>query len=162
MSTICFDIKRCDENNVCIQHADLNFFEYEKHLPFSFKSYDDSRNDYVQDENVVCIYVLVGEDKDYEGIETLLFSSNSLSNCILCKKRYQHERYKNLKILELPLWKKEGLRYIQNDMKDQIKIYCPEKLNEKYHVYASEYKKIEETEGDFPKYQWVPPLPLER
>ena len=28
MSTICFDIKRVDENYVCIQHCNTNYFEY--------------------------------------------------------------------------------------------------------------------------------------
>ena len=162
MSTICFDIKRCDENHLCIQKGDLNAFEYQEHLPFSFKPYEDPKNDYVEDETYRCVYILIGKNNDYEGAEEILFATNSLGCCIYQKRlKSKIEKWTDLRVQEVPLWIKNGALWAENDLKNQITLYCPEKINEKYHIYASGYKKISEDSEGPPKFEWIPPLPLD-
>ena len=76
MSTICFDIKRVDENYVCIQHCNINYFEYEYHLSLSFWNKTDGRKKHwwLTDKKYRYIWLLVG--KDHNGIERIFYACN--------------------------------------------------------------------------------------
>ena len=134
MSTICFDIKRKDENYLCIQHAELNKFEYSTHLPFFFWAKSEN-NWYDETETERFVYLLVGKDEKYNGIERILFACNDKNDCD--NKITEIENCYDLREIKLPLWKISH-KYVpelnreitfsnENDMMDRILLYCPEK-----------------------------------
>ena len=76
MSTICFDIKRVDDNYVCIQHCNTNAFEYEYHLPLSFypRKRKGEEHWWLTDNKYRYVWVVV--EKEESGIERLVWACN--------------------------------------------------------------------------------------
>lgn len=154
MSTICFDIKRVDDNYVSITHCESNKFEYSHHLPFSYWGTVTDYDTYPEDSQYRYVWVLVGKHKEYGGIEVIRWVTDSYKHML----EVLHERQdktsddydpniSDYRIIKLPWDKKETVfvealkryfeRYSENDLQDQFKLYCPKKLNEKYRVYGT-------------------------
>lgn len=141
MSTICFDIRRADDQHVCIKYGDLNHFDLPKHLPFAYWNQD---KPYPERRGKRYVYAVVVRDLDYDGIERILFATNSkmaLTNFLreythpirgflsfaLKRPRYlmgwfrygrarclkNRRKYRHPRVLKLPLWdiKKEKFNF---------------------------------------------------
>ena len=180
MSTICFDIKRVDENYVCIQHCNTNYFEYEYHLPLSFWNKTDGRKKHwwLTDKKYRYVWLLVG--KDQNGIERIFYACNDKVWTNKAKREYEAGRYfgdyADIRFIKLPFERITGYgcfsdgtkfpRYETNDMQDQFKLWCPVDLNEKHHTYAAGYKEVEPIEDEWGfkmrRFEWIPPEYLKK
>lgn len=151
MSTMCFDIKRVDDNYVCIQHCNSNVFEYEYHLPLSFypRQRRGKNNWWLEDKKYRYVWVVV--EKQDTGIEKPIWTCNDKIWLNSTVKLYFRD--KNIRIIKLPFESitdgvelSDGTKipsYKTTDLKDKFKLYCPVDLNEKYHVYTDHYEEIE-------------------
>lgn len=172
MSTICFDIKRVDDDYVCIQHCELNKFDYECHLGFSF--FPRKEKSWLEDKYYKYVWVVI--EKADSGIEEIVWACND--------KRWLNRtiklffKNKDIRIIKLPFHHVKERVTLQEDttipiyettnLKDKFKLYCPVELNEKHHVYTDCFQEIEPTErrlGDFVykerQFKWMPPKYLE-
>lgn len=186
MATICFDIKRVDENYVCIQHCNMNHFEYQYHLPFSFypREINGKEHWWLNDNKYRYVWIVIGKDSEAEDIEKIIWACNDkrwLNNSLkYFTKNYDHPnsftKCKDIKIIKLPFEEKVKTdninfpyRYISTDMQDKFKLYCPMNLNEKYHIYTDHYEEVEseieavieidEEKQEFKrrKFKWIAP-----
>ena len=157
MSTMCFDIRRVDDDYVCIYRAGHNAFQYSYHIPES------SYNNLLEEDNTKYYryhYVIVGKDQSDGGIERIIFST--------CDKKHAHDVLKEYKdenswmhhaditdyrLIRFPIYKykyfiKDHKRYTMfgdtkyyfhsqtsNILHDSVKLYCPVDLNRKHKVY---------------------------
>jgi hypothetical protein len=180
MSTICFDIKRVDDDYVCIHHCDTNTFGYEYHLPLSFYPRKRKGEDHwwLVDKKYRYVWIVVGRD-NITNIDRIFWACNDkiwLNNTIRSFKEDWKRFYTNIRIIKLPFQikekyeydHKEYTRFVTSDLKDRFKIYCPVALNEKYHIYTDHYEEdefIEEKIGETifmtKTYKWIPPKQLE-
>lgn len=153
MSTICFDIKRVDDDYVCIQHCNTNYFEYEYHLPLSFYPRKRKGKDHwwIIDKKYRYVWILVGKDM-VTGIETIFWACNDkvwLNHILKIFKSEWASCYAYIRIVKLPFESKEKFmykgkehtRFVTSDLKDKFKLYCPVALNKQYHVYYEETLK---------------------
>ena len=180
MATICFDIKRVDENYVCIQHCNTNYFEYEYHLPLSFWGRTNGRKKHwwLSDKKYRYVWLLVG--KDQSGIERIFYACNDKVWTNKVKRDHEmgscFEDYKDIRFIKLPFEYISGYgclpdgtkfpHYKTNDMQDQFKLWCPIEANEKHHVYAAGYKEVEPTIDKWGfktrHFEWIPPEYLKK
>lgn len=181
MATICFDIKRVDDEYVCIQHCDLNKFEYEYHLGFSFypRTRKHKNHWWLEDKKYRYVWIVVEKDKD-TGIERIVWACNDkvwLNHTI--RSMFAD---RSIRIVKLPfnrikhrvsLFNNMAAIWETNDMKDKFQLYCPADLNEKHHIYSDHYEEIEpkitgtaEIDGKIiefkeRQFKWIPPKYLE-
>ena len=176
MSTICFDIKRVDENYVCIQHCNTNKFEYEYHIPFSFYPRQRKGKDHwwLADKYYRYVWLLVG--KDETGIEQIFWACNDKLWTNHAIREYNFRQFTDIRVVKLPFERVEHIAkiggeeipiYITTDLGSAFKLWCPVELNEKHHVYADHYEEIEPTVTEVDgfefkerNFQWVPPKML--
>ena len=175
MATICFDIKRVDDNYVCIQHCNTNVFEYNYHLPLSF--YPRERNGkncwWLKDKYYRYVWIVV--EKDKSGIERIAWACND--KVWLNKSIKQFFSDKEIRVIKLPFehvlftrQMSDGTKipiYETTDLGGTFKIWCPIDLNEKYHIYADGYEEVEPTvtyadgfEFRERNFKWIPPKML--
>lgn len=175
MSTICFDIKRVDDDYVCIQHCDFNEFDYEYHLPLSFypREIKGKENWWLTDKYYM--YVWIALEKSESGIEKIVWACNDKRWFNSSIKMFFND--KEIRVIKLPfrhVIKRVTINdtvipiYETTNLKDRFKIYCPVALNEKYHIYTDHYEedetieeKIDETTFMTKTYKWIPPKQLE-
>lgn len=169
MSTICFDIKRVNKNYVCIQHCDIDHFEYEYHLPFSHRETKEEKT-----EDFRYVYILVGRDDD--NVDKIFYACNNKKWFDKvkeqCDKKEAWTDYHLIREMKLPYQKMIGKRYLENlnlwvrdfdinDMQDNFKLWCPIKKNEKLHIYAEGYKELEPIYDEFGfkqrRFEWIAP-----
>lgn len=175
MSTICFDIKRVDDDYVCIQHCDLNEFNYQYHLPLSFYPRKINGKEHWWLTDKYYKYVWIALEKLESGIEEIVWACNDKRWFNSAIKVFFKD--KEIRVIKLPfnhVIKRVTIDdivvpvYETTNLKDRFKIYCPVSLNEKYHIYTDHYeedKSIEKKIGDetfmTKTYKWIPPKQLE-
>ena len=173
MSTVCFDIKRVDDNYVCIQHCNTDTFQYQYHLPLSFYPRKRKEEDrwWLTDKKYRYIWIVI--EKEDSGIEKPVWACND--KIWLNRSIKEFFKDKNIRIIKLPFEikdkytydNKDYVRFVTNDLSDNFKLYCPIDLNEKYHTYYDHYEEIEPTieiiegfEFKTRNFKWVPPKML--
>jgi len=153
MATICFDLKRVDGQHICIQHCQINKFEYNYHIPFQFINTTNNRKKHwwLEDKTYKYVWILIGTD--YSGSERIFFACNDKIWTNQVKKQYDSNdpyfaHYSNIRIVKLPFehkikyyndfFKEQRIKYNTNNLKDQYRIYCPVTLNNKYDLYKED------------------------
>lgn len=157
MSTMCFDIRRVDDDHVCIYRAGHNAFGYAYHLPES------SWNNLLDEDNTKYYryqYIIVGKDMGYGGIERIMFSTCDRNHAYDVLSEYEkgtgylhHENVTEYRLIRFPIYRnvyftKDHKRYTMfgdkkfyfhrqesNILHDSVKLYCPVGLNRKHRVY---------------------------
>lgn len=185
MSTICFDIKRVDDNYVCINRCNIDTFEYEYHLPLSFYPRKRKGRDHwwLTDKKYRYVWLLVG--KDETGIERIFYACNDKVWLNSSLKEYTKENrstlvreFKDIRIVKLPFEQVDKVVeinknfvpiYKTNNLKNKFKLWCPLDLNEKHHIYADHYEEIEPSitcvdgfEFKERRFKWIPPKYLDK
>ena len=155
MSTMCIDIRRVNDDYVCIYQAEHDHFSFPTHLSQS------SWNDIDEDDNDMKFYYnyfIVAKDTHYENIEVILYSSCDKNHTYKlleeCQKRdkdalFFFENCYDYRVIRVPIYKyipytaklNSGVwhwhRRKINKLCDEFKLYCPKDLNKKYRVYGT-------------------------
>lgn len=180
MSTICFDIKRVDDDYVCIQHCGMNEFTYQYHLPLSFYPRERKGKEHwwLEDKKYRYVWIAIKKEKE-TGIERPVWACNDKIWFNSAVKEFFKDD--EIRVLKLPFDEKVSTgnknfpyRYETTDLKNRFKLYCPVDLNEKHHIYADHYEEIESTidkvveldngkkfEFKTRQFKWIPPKQLE-
>ena len=177
MSTICIDVKRVDDNYVCIYQAEHNHFAWSTHLPQS------SWNNIIEDDadnNYRYNYFIVAKNSECGDIEEIIYSSFDKTHTydILkgCQDKnsdalYYDERYHDYRIIRVAIYRfipysikledgkiHRGYALKVNKLKDEYKLYCPKDLNKKYRVYGTYGERKKNGKGCY----WQSPRTLRR
>ena len=155
MSTMCIDVRRVNDDYVCIYQAEHDHFSFSTHLAQSSwneKSIEDDKGDYYYN------YFIVAKDEHYKNIEVILYSScdkkhtyEILNGCLRRDERalFYYEYCHDYRIIRVPIYKYipytaklssgvwHGHRQKINKLGDEFKLYCPKDLNKKYRVYGT-------------------------
>lgn len=156
MSTMCIDIRRVNDDYVCIYQAEHNHFSWPTHLPQSSWNGVDPKD---EDNNYFYNYFLVAKNYYYGDIEMILYSSRDrnhtykiLKECKKGKKSalFYFDTCHDYRVIRVPIYRYvpfrvkledgnvyNGRRQVINKLKDEYRLYCPKDLNKKYKVYGT-------------------------
>ena len=160
MSTMCVDIRRVDDDYVCIYRAEHNHFDWSEHLgQSSWDDIDPGDSDGKFDYN----YFLIAKDINAGDIERLIYSSRDKKRSYeilddIQKRRngalFYYPRCHDYRLIRVPIYKYtpfsvrlsngeiyKGHRQKVNKLQDEYKLYCPVKANKKYRIYGTYLNK---------------------